>query len=62
MDALFSEFECSQLRGQTDIFEQVDTALAEQKRARQAEREGALFPVLITTEPGDDGALFGLTI
>jgi hypothetical protein len=62
MDALFSEFECSQLKGQTDVFGQVEDALTDQRRARQAEREGSLFPVLVTDEPGDDGALFGLTI
>lgn len=72
MDAIFTEFECSQLRGQTDIFEQVEEALAEtpapapvvvETPKAEAPGDGTLFALRVLDTPDHAaGALFGLGI
>lgn len=56
--ALFSVTECSQMTGQTDIWDALDTT--DTDTAADVE-DGALFGLRVTDEPGD-GALFGLGI
>ncbi|MFJ9558058.1 hypothetical protein ACIRPH_29995 [Nocardiopsis sp. NPDC101807] len=60
MDALFSEIECTQLRGQVDIWDAIAEAEAEEAQVELVD-DGALFPVYLTGSPVD-GALFGLTL
>ena len=67
MDALFTEFECTQIKGQTDIFEQVEDALAETTApapvAVETPGDGTLFALRVLDTPGTTtGALFGLGI
>lgn len=65
-DALFSAWECSQITGQTDIWDALDTtetatpAVTTEDTPEPA--DGALFPVRVTDEPTGDGALFGLGV
>lgn len=72
VDALFTEFECTQIKGQTDIFEQVEEALAEtpapapvvvETSKMDVPGDGTLFALRVTDTPGTTtGALFGLGI
>lgn len=67
-DALFSEYECTQLKGQSDIFDQVEDALTETAPAPVVEEadlpgDGTLFALRVTDTPDPEaGALFGLGI
>ncbi|MUL39624.1 hypothetical protein FZ103_00250 [Streptomonospora sp. PA3] len=60
MDALFSTWECQQLRGQVDIWDAIAEAEAETPAAPQP-RNGALFAMRVLDEPAD-GALFGIGV
>ncbi|GAA1994311.1 hypothetical protein GCM10009799_20520 [Nocardiopsis rhodophaea] len=63
MDALFSEWECQQMTGQTDLLDAVADALDEPATGQAAPgmpSDGTLFALRPTTAPTRDGALFGI--
>jgi len=60
---MFSEWECSQMRGQMDVWDCIDEA---EKTApapgTELPDDGTLFALRLVDNPTDDGALFGIGI
>ncbi|TQN26101.1 hypothetical protein FHX37_4195 [Haloactinospora alba] len=58
---LFSEWECSQITGQTDIWDAIETTEEEKIVPPELPNDGSLFGLRVTSHP-QGGALFGVEV